>query len=238
MNERSSLLASAAAVLAFLAVLGVALGVALAHLGVVAPMTGFQLFLLAALDALLAMVVGGLGLLATRARPGRPRALAGLGVGALVVGLVLVGALPGRGLPRINDITTSPDDPPAFVQAGQLTPNQGRDMGYPDGFAAQQRAAYPDLAPIRVAAPPAEAFERAREAALALGWQVQRSDAAAGLLEAADTSSLFQFVDDVVVRVRPADGGSVVDVRSKSRDGQGDLGINARRIRAFAEELR
>jgi uncharacterized protein (DUF1499 family) len=37
--------------------------------------------------------------------------------------------------------------------------------------------------------------------------------------------------------VRPADGGSVVDVRSKSRDGQGDLGANARRIRAFRTAL-
>jgi uncharacterized protein (DUF1499 family) len=49
---------------------------------------------------------------------------------------------------------------------------------------------------------------------------------------------VFRFVDDVLVRVRPADGGgALVDVRSKSRDGRGDLGVNAARIRAFAEKL-
>ena len=54
----------------------------------------------------------------------------------------------------------------------------------------------------------------------------------------AGTTRIFRFVDDVVVRVRPAEGGgAIVDVRSKSRDGRGDLGANAARIRAFAEKL-
>ena len=45
------------------------------------------------------------------------------------------------------------------------------------------------------------------------------------------------FVDDVVVRIRPDGDGSRIDVRSKSRDGQGDLGANANRIRAFSQAL-
>ena len=41
-----------------------------------------------------------------------------------------------------------------------------------------------------------------------------------------------------MVRVRPGEGGgAIVDVRSKSRDGRGDMGVNAARIRAFAEKL-
>jgi uncharacterized protein (DUF1499 family) len=37
-----------------------------------------------------------------------------------------------------------------------------------------------------------------------------------------------------VIRVRPqADGSSRVDMRSKSRDGQGDMGVNAQRIRDY-----
>jgi uncharacterized protein (DUF1499 family) len=110
-------------------------------------------------------------------------------------------------------------------------------MAYPAEFAAQQRAAYPDLATIRLAAPPAEAFAQAQRAAESLGWDVVAADPARGVLEAQQVSRLFRFVDDVVVRVRPADGGSLVDVRSKSRDGQGDLGVNAARIRAFAAAL-
>ena len=45
--------------------------------------------------------------------------------------------------------------------------------------------------------------------------------------------------DDIVVRIR-ADGGngSRIDIRSKSRVGQSDLGINARRIRDFAARLK
>ena len=41
---------------------------------------------------------------------------------------------------------------------------------------------------------------------------------------------LFRFVDDVVIRVRPRGAGSVVDLRSNSRVGGGDLGANAERI--------
>ena len=43
-------------------------------------------------------------------------------------------------------------------------------------------------------------------------------------------TKVFRFVDDVVVRIVADGNGSVVDVRSKSRDGKGDLGANARRI--------
>jgi len=57
------------------------------------------------------------------------------------------------------------------------------------------------------------------------------------VIEARATSKLFRFVDDVAIRIRSKDGGSVVDIRSKSRVGQGDLGANANRIRAIAAEL-
>jgi uncharacterized protein (DUF1499 family) len=97
---------------------------------------------------------------------------------------------------------------------------------------------YPDLAPIRVSSDPARALSLAEEAARKLGWEVVTVDAAAGTLLARDTSKIFRFVDDVVVRVRPGEGGgAVVDVRSKSRVGQGDIGANAARIRRFAGEL-
>jgi len=62
-------------------------------------------------------------------------------------------------------------------------------------------------------------------------------DAAAGTILARETTAIFQFVDDVVVRVRAAGEKSEVDLRSKSRDGRGDLGANAARIRAFSEKI-
>ena len=48
----------------------------------------------------------------------------------------------------------------------------------------------------------------------------------------------FHFKDDVVVRIRPAPGGgSLVDMRSISRVGGSDVGMNAKRVRAFLADL-
>jgi uncharacterized protein (DUF1499 family) len=213
-------------------------GPLLANLGLARPLTGFALFALGGLLGLLGLVLGALGLRATRAgRPGRGLAWLAVIVGATVVAALLSGALAGRGLPRINDITTNPEDPPVFEAAAGEEANRGRDLAYPADFAAQQREAYPDLAPIRLAQPPAEAFESAHDAARALGWEIVLADPARGVIEAQAVSRLFHFVDDVAIRVRPSEGGSLVDVRSKSRDGRGDMGANAARIRAFQGAL-
>jgi uncharacterized protein (DUF1499 family) len=51
------------------------------------------------------------------------------------------------------------------------------------------------------------------------------------------TTRLFKFKDDVTITITGEGAVSVVNVRSKSRIGKGDLGANARRIRAFQAEL-
>ena len=71
-----------------------------------------------------------------------------------------------------------------------------------------------------------------------LGWEIVESRPQDGHLEARDTSRVFRFVDDVVVRIRADRRGTRVDLRSKSRDGRGDLGANADRIREFLETYR
>lgn len=234
--RRSSRLAAVAALFAGLGVVLAGGAPLLAHRGAVAPMQGFSAFLLGSLLALVGGLLGAMALPRTRSGVGgRGRAWFAVAAGALALAAVLAGALPGRGLPRINDITTSPDDPPAFEHATRDPATRGRDWSYPAAFAAEQRSAYPDLAPIRLAMHPEAAFRAAERAAESLGWQVVQAEPGRGLLEARETSRVFRFVDDVVVRVRPAPGGgAVVDVRSKSRDGRGDLGANANRIRAFA----
>jgi uncharacterized protein (DUF1499 family) len=230
-----------AVVSGFLGALGVfdaVLGPVLIHVGVLRPIGGFLFFVSGLAFGLFALVLSPFALGATRASAGRSgRGLAWLGLvcgAALVLG---VGALRqgASHLPRINDITTDLADPPAFTSDPS---GEGRDMSYPAGFAEQVQAAYPDLAPIRVSSDPARALALAEQTARSLGWEVVAVDAGAGTLFARETSKLFRFVDDVVVRVRPAEGGgSLVDLRSKSRVGQGDLGANAARIRRFAEEL-
>jgi uncharacterized protein (DUF1499 family) len=172
----------------------------------------------------------------------RPRRLL-LAVLALVVALVTFGVpwsmqRQARGLPPIHDVTTDPDDPPEFVAVAARRPGARNPVEYGGpAVAAQQRRAFPDLVPLDLAVPPERAWAAVEAAARALGWEIVAAMPAEGRLEATATTPWFGFKDDVVVRVRARDGGSRIDVRSLSRIGVGDLGVNAARIRAFRERL-
>ena len=58
-----------------------------------------------------------------------------------------------------------------------------------------------------------------------------------GRLEATDTTFWFGFKDDVVIRIQSTGGNTLVDVRSKSRVGESDLGANANRIEKYLNHL-
>jgi len=139
---------------------------------------------------------------------------------------------------RINDITTTPDDPPSFRRAALLPENRGRDMTYPMSNIGPQRKAYPDLKPLARNEPPEAAYEAALAAAKRMPrWTIVAADAAARSIEAAASTAVLRFKDDVVIEVRPNGSGSAVHMRSKSRLGRGDFGANADRIRAYFLEL-
>jgi uncharacterized protein (DUF1499 family) len=207
--------------------------------------TGFQILRWAAWGGLAAAVLSLLGLVLafggrTAGHRGRPLLLGATG---LVIGLVVL-RVPwswkqrADSVPPIHDITTDLADPPAFeavLPLRQDAPNPSEYGG--DSIAAQQREAYPDLGPLTLDLPLDAAFRRALEAARDMGWEIVDSDPARGRIEATATTPWFGFKDDVVVRVRPEDGGSRVDVRSVSRVGRSDVGTNARRIREYLEEL-
>ena len=185
-----------------------------------------------------------LGLAATIVNVWRgSRAMAGAGVVTLLVGLALaINFLgwrnTGQSVPPIHDISTDLQDPPAFVDVVALradAPNPPEYAG-PE-TAEQQRSAYPDIEPIRVAVPPAEAFGAALEVVQRMGWDLVAQAPTQGRIEATDTTRYFGFKDDVVIRIRADNGGSIVDVRSKSRLGRSDVGTNAQRIRSFREAL-
>jgi len=219
--------------LGLLAASAFVLGPILAWLRVVPGLVGFVMF---ALGGLVALLVG----IASLVGAARGRGLTSGGAAALVCGLVFVViASRGRGAPRINDFTTDLADPPAFRNAATLPANAGRDMSYSPAFAVVQQACCADLHSARLAVPPADAFARARALAERMPtWTVTQADPGAGAIEAIATTRLFGFHDDIAIRVR-GDGaqGSRVDIRSKSRDGKGDLGTNAARIRTFVGEL-
>jgi uncharacterized protein (DUF1499 family) len=147
---------------------------------------------------------------------------------------VLFFGVQGAGLPPIHDITTDMVDPPAFVAAVHARSAGDNSLGYAGlATAEQQRAAYADISPLILAEPPERAFSRCLDAATSLGWEVLDQNRHEGRIEAVARTAIFRFADDVVIRVRSEGAGSRIDIRSASRAGVGDLGVNAARIRAF-----
>ena len=239
--ESSSRAAHLAAMLGLGALAVCALVPVVIQLGLASPMGGFKAFMLGNLLALAALVTGMIGVWSTRVaagRSGRGRALIGLAAGLFIIGLAVSANISAGFPPRINDITTDTEDPPTFQAARTLDANRGRDLSYPgESFASLQRSAYPDLAPIEVSRSPAKAFDDVRRVAAELGWELTAEDTDAGTIEATDTSRVFRFIDDISIRIRPSPSGARIDMRSKSRDGQGDIGANAARIRAFRKAI-
>ena len=154
------------------------------------------------------------------------------------VGVAACARLAG-GAPPIHDITTDTNDPPLFVDILPLRAGARNSAVYGGGrVAALQQAAYPDIAPVDLVLAPAAAFAKALATAHAMGWALVATDASAGRIEATATTRVFRFRDDVVIRIRPREGGSRLDVRSVSRFGGSDLGKNASRVREFIVQLR
>ncbi|WP_244613343.1 DUF1499 domain-containing protein [Modicisalibacter radicis] len=141
-----------------------------------------------------------------------------------------------RQVPAIHDITTDMRDPPAFVALAPARNAAPNAVAYPgEASARQQRQAYPDLRPIILDLPLAEAMDAAEETARDQGWEVIRVGDTT--LEATATTRWFGFKDDVAIRLNEVEDGVRVDVRSASRIGRSDIGTNAARIRAYLEAL-
>ena len=146
----------------------------------------------------------------------------------------------GASVPPIDDITTDPGDPPQF---SAVLPARAAEQSNPTTYnpadAKLQQAAYPDIAPLLTPLPPADAFKRALATAQHMpGWRLVVSDPATGHIEASQSSFWFGFTDDIAIRVAADETGSRIDVRSESRHGRGDFGVNAARIRAYLAALR
>ncbi len=128
----------------------------------------------------------------------------------IIISLVLLAGSPfilGLIWPRINDVSTG------------TTPQ------------------YPDLQPQSFNQPVEKVFDAALETSKAMGWDVIEQSRSLGTIEAVDTTKLFRFKDDVTVTISREGDATVVNLRSHSRVGKGDLGTNARRIRHFQVEL-
>jgi uncharacterized protein (DUF1499 family) len=229
-------------------------GIIWAHFGVLPPfhlqlspaLFGLYSVLLGFFIAILGFIIGVVALLVTFLMPsrraGRARAVMGT-ILALIVAVPIVRITRStRQYPPINDITTDTKNPPLFVYAQTLPANRSRDMSYKPEMASAQEAApvYRNLAPLKLPGRPDDVYKRVEIIAGEFpGWQVTYRDPARRTIEGVATSTLFQFKDDFVIQVRPADDSndSLVEMRSKSRDGKGDLGANYNRIESFFKAL-
>ena len=217
-----------------------AIGLTMARYDWIPKLSGFYAFLGGALVCLLAALLGLAALIGGRkhAAQGRGRVLLAVAVSLLFVGFLVSRPLVAGTAPAIHDVTTDLADPPPFktiaVRADNLV-----GVGTEANWRRIHAAAYGYLGPVTIAKPvelvAADAVRLAQEA----GWQVVMSDPARGHIEATASMSYIRFYDDVVIRITPTTDGTAsrVDMRSVSRVGVSDLGVNARRIRAFLAEL-
>jgi len=145
-----------------------------------------------------------------------------------------------RTVPPIHDITTDPDNPPVFVAVVPLREAEhGNSVTYEGAkIAEQQQRAYPEIVPLTLALSPPAAFHRALDVARQMGWVIVAADETAGRIEASDRSRWFGFTDDIVVRIAPSGSGSRIDLRSSSRQGRSDFGVNAARVERYLSGLR
>jgi len=152
-----------------------------------------------------------------------------------------------QGIPPIHDISTDTQDPPAFTTVIlELRGDDSNPVDYvgktfgKEGklVAAAQFKAYPEVRTIILSDTAETAYEKSLSVIEAMGWKLQSQSAATGIIEATETTRWFGFKDDIVIRIRPAEGaGSLVDIRSVSRIGRSDIGANAARITEFSQRM-
>ena len=253
---------------ALAALAAITLPVLVAQLGlllsgpVLPPIVGWRIYVYGSLTAGTAAVFLGAHALMHLAEPsGRQRATVATSAGVLVLVLLYtstriapsVSSPSRRGLPRINDVTTSVDDPPIFVQLADAN----HTGGYPPRNVPLMREYYAELLRRKTSSLPiGAALIRSLQLAEELGWSVVTHiemeeghsvapsvwmNATEVAFEATTTSHspLFRVPDEVAVRVRTHtfdDGyvGSVVDVRSRGHLPD-DRGVNVARIMEFLD---
>jgi uncharacterized protein (DUF1499 family) len=151
-----------------------------------------------------------------------------------VISIILFLGLDKIVKPAIHDISTDTQDPPEFTTARTLRSDNQNTLDYGgEEVANAQLAAYPEIQPITSDLSREQALIKASDVVFQLNWTLSSLDNDAGVLEAYDTTRIFGFVDDIVIRVRAEGTGSRIDIRSVSRVGMGDLGKNAERIERF-----
>lgn len=202
-----------------------------------------------ALGAILIGLLRGRAARKSISPPPRTRRWAGMLLAFVYVGWMGTFLIKALTVPAIHDVSTDLADPPVFqtlqMRSDNLDNVPGADDEQMRGLTPQQRWAvvhqkdYGDIRSVRINEPVPMVIAKAERLAKDRDWDVAVTLPEEGRLEATATSAFFRFKDDIVLRVRPTDTGegSIVDMRSVSRVGQSDLGVNAKRVRSFLADL-
>ncbi|HTW53372.1 MAG TPA: DUF1499 domain-containing protein [Stellaceae bacterium] len=189
--------------------------------------------------AIVVSVIAVAGSLGRRARGSVAEAVLGLVLGAIAAYFPWHASEMRGVYPPMHDITTDAANPPSFeFAAGMRVAEHGAGVAYPSDAAAMQQKYYPGIEPALLDVPPAQAFGRALAVVKAKGWTIVKTEPEDGVIDAYDRSLWFGFADDVAIRVSASGSGSRVDIRSGSRQGRGDFGVNAARVRGFLAALK
>ena len=241
-----SLAARGAYWLALLAVACVVLSPLGHRLGLWDIQLAIPIFGLGVLFAVLAIIFGIVGVVRSNMASvpvgGGSKALISILIAVVTLGVVIaVAVLPAIGKPVIHDVASSPEDAPEFVALAEVH-YAGREyksyIEYNRMTEGMVSGAYPDIRALLHDKSVEEVFAAAELVAAEMGWEIAEVSIADGRIEATDTTALFGYKDDVVIRVRQSPNGQTeLDIRSASRVGEGDLGKNASRISEYLAML-
>ena len=224
---------------------------------------GPKVFLVTVIVAAIALILA----LVIKPRKGILIGVLGLLVPILGLGKLANVKKTAETLPFIHDVSTDTQNPPLFTQAilsergqtsnashyvGKTAPvrkldGKGKPVTGADGkpvydqklVSVLQTKAYPEVRPLILEDMPDVVFGKAESIVKSMGWDIANSDVKTGIIEATETTFWYGFEDDVIIRIRPSEGGgTVVDIRSLSRVGGSDLGKNASRVKAFMAKLK
>ena len=119
-------------------------------------------------------------------------------------------------------VSCSGKPPEAQPADGRLRPCPDK----PNCVSSQEEKASAQIAPLSFQGPPAMAWQSLKEAVRQAGGEIRQEEDQ--YLWATFTSRVFRFVDDVEFRMVAAE--NLIQVRSASRLGYSDLGVNRKRV--------
>ena len=140
--------------------------------------------------------------------------------------------------PAIHDITTDFTHPPLFFAVLPQGLSSDHSSNYLGGLISKEQTSfYPEVQPLVLEGTPKEVFQKVLRLVHRNRWELIQEDEAHYQIQAVAKSFWLGLKDDVIIRITPEGKESRVDMRSVSRSGENDGGVNAERIETFMQKL-